>query len=70
MDYMIKSFNNRINCTSPDEVIDTLASQFRGQHVTVIKTLCSGIRQAHFVTVLSSGVLLDSYKLTPFEIEG
>lgn len=68
MAYMIKSFNNKITCTSPDEVKVTLSSHFRGQHVTVVRTLCSGIKQAHFVTVLSTGILLDTYKLTPFEI--
>lgn len=41
----------------------------KGQHVSIVHTLASGIKKTHFVTVDLLGQLIDTYTSQPIDIK-
>ncbi|WP_288987674.1 hypothetical protein [uncultured Pseudoalteromonas sp.] len=41
----------------------------KGQHVSIVSTLASGVKKTHFVTVDLLGQLIDTYTSQPVDIK-
>jgi len=65
--FVIRNFSEKTHCHNEDELKATLKCKFLGKHVTVIRECKSGIKIMKFITVLTSGSIIDTYSLQPIE---
>lgn len=67
MSLLIKNFGHDTQCEDVEALKAALKEKYQGKSVSVIETLSSGIKRAHFVTVNNDGKVEASYQDKAFD---